>query len=84
MYKPSTFFWRITTSSGSSEGFIYTAIPIEKQINGYFEVLLQTLSFSLIVFDRCWHPCKLCNKQSAVLLAVIITTSILEMTISVQ
>jgi hypothetical protein len=33
----------------SVEGFIYTKIPIAQQVLGYFEVLPQTLAFSILV-----------------------------------
>jgi hypothetical protein len=33
----------------SVEGFIYTKIPIAQQVRGYFEVLPQTLAFSILV-----------------------------------
>ena len=35
---------------GSVEGFIYTTLPVRKQIIGYLEVIPQTLLFSLIVY----------------------------------
>lgn len=38
---------------GSVEGFIYTKVPIGRQLVGYFEALPQTLGFSLLVF--WWH-----------------------------
>ena len=46
---------------GSVEGFIYTTIPVEKQVVGYLEVIPQTLLFSLIVYywykqsNKTWH-----------------------------
>jgi hypothetical protein len=33
----------------SVEGFIYTRIPVAQQVRGYFEVLPQTLAFSILV-----------------------------------
>ena len=34
---------------GSVEGFIYTKLPIAQQMRGYFEVVPQTLAFSVLV-----------------------------------
>ena len=34
---------------GSVEGFIYTKVPIAQQVRGYFEVVPQTIAFSLLV-----------------------------------
>src|SRR5258705_4709123 len=43
-------------SPGSVEGMIYTTIPPLKQILGLWEVLLQSLLFSLILFYWVNHP----------------------------
>jgi hypothetical protein len=40
-------------SPGSVEGFIYTKVPIQLQMLGWFEALPQTLAFSALVV--AWH-----------------------------
>lgn len=62
---------------GSVEGFIYTTIPVEKQVVGYLEVMPQTLLFSLIVYywykqsNRTWQI------LSIVLVSIIFLMSIM-------
>ena len=46
-------FSTVGPAPGSVEGFIYTKVPIGRQMIGYFEVLPQTLAFSLLVY--WWH-----------------------------
>lgn len=43
-------------ASGSVEGLIYTIIPVRAQILGLWEVLLQSLLFSAILFYWVNHP----------------------------
>lgn len=57
---------------GSIEGFIYTKIPVLSQIKGYFEVLPQTLLFSLFVFYWYKRPKKLWNVLSIVLVSLMV------------
>lgn len=45
-------------ASGSVEGLIYTIIPVRAQILGLWEVLLQSLLFSAILFYWVNHPGK--------------------------
>ena len=45
-------------ASGSVEGLIYTIIPARAQILGLWEVLLQSLLFSVILFYWVNHPGK--------------------------
>jgi len=56
---------------GSIEGFIYTTIPIKKQIAGYIEVLPQTLLFSLIVCYWYKKP-KMAWQVISIILVVLI------------
>jgi hypothetical protein len=56
---------------GSVEGFIYTNIPFEKQVVGYFEVMPQTLLFSLMIFFWYKKPVRTWNIVSIVLLVII-------------
>lgn len=64
-------------ATGSVEGFIYTTIPVEKQVMGYLEVMPQTLLFSLIVYywykqsNKAWHI------LSIVLVSIIFLMSIM-------
>jgi hypothetical protein len=46
-------FSTVGPAPGSVEGFIYTKVPIGRQMIGYFEALPQTLAFSLLVY--WWH-----------------------------
>ena len=62
---------------GSIEGFIYTSIPIQKQLYGYFEVLPQTLLFSLIVYYWYKNPRKSWNIIAAILVGLIVLMSVL-------
>ncbi|WP_340110645.1 hypothetical protein [Maribellus mangrovi] len=59
-------------SPGSIEGLIYTKIPVISQLKGYFEVLPQTLLFSLLVFYWYKKPKKLWNVLSIILVSIII------------
>lgn len=67
---------------GSVEGFIYTTIPINKQIVGYLEVMPQTMLFSLIVYYWYKKPKKAWNIISIVLVSIILLLSILAITMS--
>ena len=60
---------------GSVEGFIYTTIPIEKQVIGYLEVLPQTLLFSLLVYYWYQKPGKAWNIVAGVLVGLILLMS---------
>lgn len=62
---------------GSVEGFIYTTIPVEKQIVGYLEVMPQTLLFSLMVYYWYKQPKKAWDIISIVLVAVVLLMSLL-------
>ena len=62
---------------GSVEGFIYTSIPIEKQVIGYLEVLPQTLLFSLLVYHWYQKQRKAWNIISIVLVAIILLMSMM-------
>ncbi|MCB0518997.1 MAG: hypothetical protein R2830_27365 [Saprospiraceae bacterium] len=60
---------------GSVEGFIYTTIPVWKQVCGYLEVLPQTLLFSLLLYYWYQKPGKAWNIVSIVLVAIILLMS---------
>ena len=62
---------------GSVEGFIYTTIPVKKQIVGYLEVMPQTLLFSLAVYYWYKYPKKVWNAASISLVTIILLMSIL-------
>jgi hypothetical protein len=62
---------------GSIEGMIYTKIPISDQLIGYFEILPQTLFFSLIVYFWYNNPKKIWNILSIVLVSMITLLSVL-------
>jgi hypothetical protein len=62
---------------GSVEGFIYTTIPVKKQIVGYLEVVPQTLLFSLAVYYWYKKPGKAWNILSIVLVSVILFFNIM-------
>ena len=62
---------------GSVEGFIYTTIPIKKQIIGYCEVVPQTMLFSLIVCYWYKIPGKAWNIISIVLVSIVLFLSIM-------
>lgn len=62
---------------GSVEGFIYTTIPVKKQIIGYAEVFPQTLVFSLLVFYWYQNPKKLWQVLSIILVSGILLLSML-------
>ena len=66
---------------GSVEGFIYTTIPIQKQVIGYWEVLPQTMLFSLNVYYWYKKPKKAWNIISIVLVSIVLLLSILALTI---
>jgi hypothetical protein len=57
---------------GSIEGLIYTSIPWTSQFKGYFEVLPQTLLFSLLVFYWYKKPKRLWNVISIVLVSLMV------------
>lgn len=61
---------------GSVEGFIYTTIPIKKQLTGYFELMPQTLAFSLIIFYWHKHPGKVWNIVMGTLFILFIAMSV--------
>jgi len=56
---------------GSIEGLIYTKIPVADQLKGYFEVLPQTLLFSLFVNYWYIKPHKGWNIISVILMIII-------------
>lgn len=60
---------------GSVEGFIYTTIPIGKQVIGYLEVLPQTLLFSLLVYYWYQKPGKVWNIVAGVLVGIVLFLS---------
>jgi hypothetical protein len=62
---------------GSIEGFIYTTIPIRKQVIGYLEVIPQTMLFSLIVFYWYEKPKKAWQVISIILVLFILLVSLL-------
>lgn len=62
---------------GSIEGFIYTTIPIEKQVVGYMEVMPQTFLFSIMVYYWYKTPKKIWNIISIFLVSIILLFSIL-------
>ena len=61
---------------GSVEGFIYTTIPVKKQVIGYFEVMPQTLLFSLIVYYWYKKPRKAWAVTAIVLVSVILLLTV--------
>ncbi|HEX5668337.1 MAG TPA: hypothetical protein VFX73_06000 [Chitinophagaceae bacterium] len=69
---------------GSVEGFIYTTIPPEKQLIGYFEVVPQTLAFSLIVFYWYKKPRRLWNILAVILVSLILLMSTMALLIPVR
>lgn len=69
---------------GSIEGLIYTKIPIISQLEGYFEVLPQTLLFSLLVFYWYNKPKKYCNILSIILISIIVILCTLGMLASIN
>jgi hypothetical protein len=69
---------------GSIEGLIYTKIPVISQLKGYFEVLPQTLLFSLLVFYWYRKPKKLWNVLSIILVSIIIILCTLALIASKQ
>lgn len=62
---------------GSIEGFIYTSIPVKKQIAGYLEVVPQTLFFSLIVCYWYKNPKMAWQVISIILVILIVLMSLL-------
>ena len=66
-----------SAAPGSIEGFIYTTIPINKQVIGYFELMPQTLLFSLIVYYWYKRQGKSWNVISIILVTAIILMSIM-------
>ena len=69
---------------GSIEGFIYTTIPIKKQVIGYLEVIPQTLLFSLMVYYWYKKPKKAWNIISIVAVSLILLVVILALTVARQ
>ena len=67
---------------GSVEGFIYTTIPVKKQIVGYLEVMPQTLLFALLVYYWYKKPKKAWNILSIVLVSIILFMSIMAVTMA--
>ncbi len=57
---------------GSIEGLIYTNIPVISQIRGYFEVIPQTLLFSLFLYYWYKKPKRLWNILSIVLVSLMV------------
>ena len=62
---------------GSVEGFIYTKVPIAQQVRGYFEVLPQTLAFSVLVVAWNRRPSRAWTVVMVGLTVVIGTLSLL-------
>lgn len=62
---------------GSIEGFIYTKIPIIDQIKGYFEVGIQTLLFSVLVYFWYLYPRKTWNILGGILVGLIFLMSLM-------
>ena len=56
---------------GSIEGMIYTKIPIVDQLKGYFEVVPQTLLFSILLYYWNRKPKKVWNIVSIVLIIIM-------------
>jgi len=63
-------------SLGSTEGIIYTIIPVKQQLIGLPEVILQTLLFSVLLFYWYKKPLKAWNIINAVLVVLIILMSL--------
>ena len=61
---------------GSIEGFIYTTLPVAKQVIGYLELVPQTLLFSLMVYYWYQRQGKAWNAISIILVTVIVLMSI--------
>lgn len=69
---------------GSIEGLIYTNISVISQMEGYFEVLPQTLLFSLFVFYWYNKPKRLWNILSILLVSLIVILCTLGLLASYQ
>jgi hypothetical protein len=69
---------------GSIEGLIYTNIPVISQIEGYLEVIPQTLLFSLFVFYWYKKPKRLWNILSIVLVSLVVILCALGLLASIQ
>lgn len=69
---------------GSIEGFIYTTIPIEKQVIGYMEVMPQTLLFSIMVYYWYKTPKKAWDIISIVSISLILLVISFAITIARQ
>jgi hypothetical protein len=69
---------------GSIEGLIYTNISVISQMEGYFEVLPQTLLFSLFVFYWYNQPKRLWNILSIILVSLIVILCTLGLLASYQ
>lgn len=61
---------------GSIEGMIYTQAPIRGQIIGLWEVVLQTLAFSLLLVAWCRRPHRAWGIVMGVLTALVILMSV--------
>ncbi len=57
---------------GSIEGLIYTKIPIIDQLNGYLEVVPQTLLFSVFLYYWYLKPKKVWNIISIILVSIVV------------
>jgi hypothetical protein len=64
-------------AAGSVEGFIYTRIPIGQQMWGYFEVLPQTLAFSVLVVAWCRRPTRTWTVVMLALTGLVVALSLL-------
>ena len=62
---------------GSVEGFIYTKVPIGQQMRGYFEVMPQTLAFSLLVVAWSRRPSRAWTVVMVVLTAIVALLSMM-------
>jgi hypothetical protein len=69
---------------GSIEGFIYTTIPIKKQVIGYIEVIPQTLLFSIMVYYWYKNPKKAWNIVSIVAVSLILLVVLLAIAVARQ
>lgn len=60
---------------GSIEGFIYTTTPVIDQVRGYFELLPQTLGFSLMIYFWYQRPGKIWNIITGIMVGLIVLMS---------
>lgn len=77
-----SIFSTTAAAPGSIEGFIYTTIPVEKQVIGYLEVIPQTLLFSIMVYYWYKTPKKAWDIISIVLVSLIFLVILLAITIA--